>query len=359
MAPIEQTKRILITGGSGFIGSSLIRYLCKSAGNRILNIDCLTYASSSASLDEISNQENYQHVHIDIRDDIAITSALQEFDPDLILHLAAESHVDRSIDSGGDFISTNIVGTYNLLEASLVHWRRLSTERQSKFRFHHISTDEVYGSLGPTGYFSEESPYAPSSPYSASKASSDHLVRAWNRTYGLPTLITNCSNNYGPFQFPEKLIPLVILNALDRQPLPIYGAGDNIRDWLFVDDHVEALWSVATQGSSGSTYNIGGNQEYTNLEVVRTICDILDLIKPHQDGSYSELIEFVADRPGHDKRYAINASKIRQEIGWLPKIDFETGIRTTVEWYLANDWWWRPIRDNVYSGERLGEDESD
>lgn len=358
MESIEQTKRILITGGSGFIGTSLIRHLCKSACNKILNIDCLTYASSPDSLNEVSNQENYQHRQHDIRNLSEVTSALQEFEPDLVLHLAAESHVDRSIDSGEDFISTNIVGTYNMLEASLIHWRRLSTDRKSQFRFHHISTDEVYGSLGATGYFSEESPYAPSSPYSASKASSDHLVRAWNRTYGLPTLITNCSNNYGPFQFPEKLIPVVILNALDRKPLPIYGSGDNIRDWIFVDDHIEALWSVATGGSPGSTYNIGGNQEYTNLEVVKTICDILDSIKPHEDGCYSELIEFVSDRPGHDKRYAIDASKIKREIGWQPKIDFQTGIFRTIEWYLANEWWWRPIRDNGYAQERLGADKS-
>ena len=350
--PLTQT-RILMTGGSGFIGSCTLRYLAPRNFS-LANIDCLTYAGRTESLRGITEQANYTHVKIDIRDKNAVNSAIREFQPDVVMHLAAESHVDRSIDGPADFISTNVVGTFELLQAATKYWNQLSGSRKDAFRFHHISTDEVYGSLGETGYFTEATPYDPRSPYSASKASSDHLVRAWHHTYGLPTIITNCSNNYGPYQFPEKLIPLVTLNALERKPLPIYGKGDNIRDWLYVEDHVRALWTVVNEGKPGSTYNIGGNEERTNLEVVETICNILDEIKPHPDGSYFNLIEFVEDRPGHDKRYAIDATKIKTELGWEPTVSFETGIRNTIQWYLENEWWWEPIRSGTYAGDRLG-----
>lgn len=346
-------KKILVTGGSGFIGSCTLRYLALR-NLSLANIDCLTYAGRRESLCDITAQADYTHVQIDIRDKNAVTTAVRIFQPDVVMHLAAESHVDRSIDGPADFISTNVVGTFELLQAATEYWNRLSSSRKEAFRFHHISTDEVYGSLGDTGHFTEETPYDPRSPYSASKASSDHLVRAWHHTYGLPTIITNCSNNYGPYQFPEKLIPLVTLNALERKPLPIYGKGDNIRDWLYVEDHVQALWTVVNEGQPGSTYNIGGNEERTNLQVVETICKILDEIKPHPDGSYSNLIEFVEDRPGHDKRYAIDATKIKTELGWEPTVSFEIGIRKTIQWYLENEWWWEPIRSGTYAGDRLG-----
>ena len=347
-------SRVLVTGGAGFIGSALIRFLSATESVFIMNLDSLTYAANLESLQDISGCDNYQFRKLDIRDGNSLRATLEEFQPDYVMHLAAESHVDRSIDGPKAFISTNVQGTCELLEVTTNYWSELSLEQKENFRFHHISTDEVYGSLGATGFFTEVTPYDPRSPYSASKASSDHLVRAWHHTYKLPVIITNCSNNYGPFQFPEKLIPLVILNALERKPLPIYGKGDNVRDWLFVNDHVEALWLAAKKGNPGSTYNIGGNEERTNLQVVETICDVLDELRPCTEGSYSSLIEFVEDRPGHDKRYAIDASKIQTQLGWSPSIDFEQGIRKTVMWYLENNWWWKPIRTQKYSGDRLG-----
>lgn len=347
-------EKVLLTGGCGFIGSGVARFIASLNGSAILNIDCLTYAGRRESIRLGKESNNYQHLQLDIRDGEAVSQAITNYEPAVIMHLAAESHVDRSIDGPADFISTNVVGTFELLQAATEYWNQLSGSRKDAFRFHHISTDEVYGSLGETGYFTEETPYDPRSPYSASKASSDHLVRAWHHTYGLPTIITNCSNNYGPYQFPEKLIPLVTLNALERKPLPIYGKGDNIRDWLYVEDHVQALWTVVNEGQPGSTYNIGGNEERTNLQVVETICNILDETKPHPDGSYSNLIEFVEDRPGHDKRYAIDATKIKTELGWEPTVSFETGIRKTIQWYLENEWWWEPIRSGSYAGDRLG-----
>ncbi|MFA6715991.1 MAG: dTDP-glucose 4,6-dehydratase [Victivallales bacterium] len=347
-------KKILVTGGAGFIASALIRHLIKTTDYRILNLDKLTYAGNLESLKEIEDSENYRFVKGDICDYDLVSSLFSEFKPDAVMHLAAESHVDRSIDGPAEFMQTNIVGTYNLLNCAKTYWQTLNSEAQAAFRFQHISTDEVYGSLGNTGLFTETTPYDPRSPYSASKAASDHLVMAWFHTYGLPVLITNCSNNYGPYHFPEKLIPLVILNAIDGKELPIYGKGDNVRDWLYVDDHAKALALVLEKGVPGETYNVGGSNERTNLEVVEGICAVLDDLRPKGSGSYHDQITFVKDRPGHDKRYAIDAAKIKRELGWEPEESFDTGIRRTVRWYLDNEWWWRPIREEKYSGRRLG-----
>lgn len=348
--------KLLITGGAGFIGSAVIRHIIQNTENEILNIDKLTYAGNLESLKEVDQYLKYQFKQIDICDTEQITAAIEEFQPNAIMHLAAESHVDRSIDGPAAFIQTNIVGTYTLLEAARKYWLNLDTEAKQNFRFHHISTDEVYGDLeGTTELFTEKTSYAPSSPYSASKASSDHLVRAWHRTYGLPVIMTNCSNNYGPYHFPEKLIPLVILNALDAKSLPVYGNGQQIRDWLFVEDHARALYKVVTEGVVGETYNIGGHNEKQNIEVVRMICKILDELKPQVGGQlYESLITFVKDRPGHDLRYAIDATKIKNDLGWIPTETFETGIRKTVEWYLNNLEWCRRVQDGSYQRERLG-----
>ncbi len=349
--------KIIITGGAGFIGSALIRYLMAESEHDILNIDKLTYAGNLASLKSVTDSPRYQFKQIDICDRPAISQVFTEYQPDIIMHLAAESHVDRSIDGPLDFIQTNVVGTAVLLEAARDYWQNLSGQDKSRFRFHHISTDEVYGSLGEDGLFHETTAYDPSSPYSASKAGSDHLVRAWHRTYGLPVVLTNCSNNYGPNQFPEKLIPLIILNALEGKPLPIYGKGDQVRDWLYVEDHARALWKVVTEGSLGETYNIGGHNEKTNLEVVHTVCDILDKLAPEHPGNisrYRDLITHVTDRPGHDQRYAIDAGKINDTLGWKPMETFDSGIYKTVEWYLNNLDWCREIQDGSYQRERLG-----
>jgi len=345
--------KIIITGGAGFIGSALIRHLIINTEHEVLNIDKLTYAGNLSSLKEVEESPRYSFCKADICDAEKMTETVTDFAPDAIMHLAAESHVDRSIDGPGAFVETNVVGTFNMLSAAQTHWNTLQDEQKKQFRFLHISTDEVYGSLGNTGFFTEETPYDPRSPYSASKAASDHFVMAWFHTYGLPVLMTNCSNNYGPYHFPEKLIPLVILNALDKKPLPIYGKGDNIRDWLYVDDHAKALHSVLQEGTPGEKYNVGGNNERTNLQVVETICDVLDKLVP-QENSYRDLITFVTDRPGHDRRYAIDSSKLQNELNWKPKHTFETGIRDTVQWYLDNDWWWKPIREAKYAGNRLG-----
>lgn len=343
-------KNILVTGGAGFIGSAVIRYLINETNNNVLNIDKLTYAGNLESLETVSNNPRYQFLHADICDKVAMTKAFDDFEPDIVMHLAAESHVDRSIDGPMDFIQTNIIGTYTLLEVARNYWQNLTEDKKSRFKFHHISTDEVYGDLeGTDDLFTEETSYSPSSPYSASKASSDHLVRAWYRTYGLPVVVTNCSNNYGPYHFPEKLIPLVILNALDGKPLPVYGDGKQIRDWLYVEDHARALYLVATTAKVGETYNIGGHNEKQNIDVVKTICTILDNIKPRTDGqSYTQQITFVKDRPGHDLRYAIDASKIQQELNWQPQETFESGIQKTVEWYLANQDWVNHVKSGEY-----------
>ena len=348
--------RILVTGGAGFIGSAVIRHIIENTHHHVLNVDKLTYAGNLESLRSIEKSERYKFSQTDICDQVVLERIFHEFQPDSVMHLAAESHVDRSIDGPAAFIQTNIVGTYSLLEAARKYWLSLTLDAKEAFRFHHISTDEVYGDLvGTTDLFTETTPYAPSSPYSASKASSDHLVRAWQRTYGLPTIVTNCSNNYGPYHFPEKLIPLVILNALDMKPLPIYGKGDQIRDWLFVEDHARALYQVVTEGVVGETYNIGGHNEKQNIEVVKTICKILDELKPESTGQkYETLITFVKDRPGHDLRYAIDAAKIEKELGWTPQETFETGIRKTVEWYLNNLDWCHRVQDGSYQRERLG-----
>lgn len=348
--------KILITGGAGFIGSAVVRYIINSTQDEVLNIDKLTYAGNLESLQSIQDSSRYSFQQIDICDRLAVEEAFQAFKPDLVMHLAAESHVDRSIDGPAEFIHTNIVGTYTLLEVARQYWSSLEEHKKRQFKFHHISTDEVYGDLeNTTDLFTETTPYAPSSPYSASKASSDHLVRAWNRTYGLPVVITNCSNNYGPYHFPEKLIPLVILNALEGKPLPIYGKGDQIRDWLYVEDHARALYKVVTEGEIGETYNIGGHNEKQNIEVVKTICQILDDLQPQANGQpYETLITFVADRPGHDLRYAIDASKIQRELGWQPEATFDSGIRKTVQWYLDNLEWCRRVQDGSYQRERLG-----
>lgn len=348
---------ILVTGGAGFIGSAVIRHLINETEHYVLNVDKLTYAGNLESLISVSDHPRYQFTQTDICDHVSLTRLFLEFQPDIVMHLAAESHVDRSIDGPAEFINTNIVGTYTLLEVARKYWQNLSTIKKSRFKFHHISTDEVYGDLeGTTDLFTETTPYLPSSPYSASKASSDHLVRAWHRTYGLPVVVTNCSNNYGPYHFPEKLIPLMILNALDGKPLPVYGNGQQIRDWLFVEDHARALYQVATEGTVGKTYNIGGHNEKQNIEVVKTICKILDELKPRLEGkTYTSLITFVNDRPGHDLRYAIDASKIERELGWKPQESFETGIRKTVQWYLNNLEWCQRVQDGSYQRERLGE----
>lgn len=348
--------KYLITGGAGFIGSAVIRHIIHNTNNEVLNVDKLTYAGNLESLISVSENPRYQFSQTDICDRSALEQIFNEFQPDAVMHLAAESHVDRSIDGPAAFIQTNIVGTYTLLEATRKYWLALDENKKQSFRFHHISTDEVYGDLeGTTDLFTEKTSYDPSSPYSASKASSDHLVRAWSRTYGLPTLVTNCSNNYGPYHFPEKLIPLVILNALEGKALPIYGNGQQVRDWLFVEDHARALYKVVSEGVVGETYNIGGHNEKQNIEVVRTICQILDELQPRSDGqSYASLITFVQDRPGHDHRYAIDASKIKNELGWVPQESFETGIRQTVEWYLSHLNWCRRVQDGSYQRERLG-----
>lgn len=348
--------KFIVTGGAGFIGSAVVRHIIQNTQHQVLNVDKLTYAGNLESLALVENNDRYQFSQTDICDQTQIEQLFREFQPDVVMHLAAESHVDRSIDGPGAFIQTNIVGTYALLEASRKYWLSLSQEKKSNFRVHHISTDEVYGDLdGTTDLFTESTPYAPSSPYSASKASSDHLVRAWHRTYGLPVVVTNCSNNYGPYHFPEKLIPLVILNALDGKELPIYGKGDQIRDWLYVEDHARALYKVATEGTIGETYNIGGHNEKANIDVVKTICRILDELKPQLNTvKYESLITFVKDRPGHDLRYAIDASKIGLALGWKPEETFESGIRKTVEWCLNNLEWCRRVQDGSYQRERLG-----
>ena len=351
-------KTILVTGGAGFIGSAVIRHIINDTDFNIINVDKLTYAGNLESLALVSGNNRYTFEQVDICDAAEIKRVLQQHQPDIVMHLAAESHVDRSIDEPGAFIQTNIVGTYNLLEQARHYWTALEGAKKAGFRFHHISTDEVYGDLeGTSDLFTEQTPYAPSSPYSASKASSDHLVRAWQRTFNFPAIITNCSNNYGPYHFPEKLIPLVILNALEGKPLPIYGKGQQIRDWLYVEDHARALLKVATQGLLNETYNIGGHNEMQNIEVVRSICDLLEELVPQKpDGvnAYQDLIEFVSDRAGHDVRYAIDASKVERELGWVPDETFVSGLRKTVKWYLANQQWCRNVQDGSYQRERLG-----
>lgn len=350
--------RILVTGGAGFIGSALIRHLIQHTGHQVLNLDKLTYAGNLESLAPVDDNPRYRFVQADIADSPVVAQTLAEFQPDAIMHLAAESHVDRSIDGPAAFIQTNIVGTYSLLESTRAYWLGLSAERKAAFRFHHISTDEVYGDLhGVDDLFTETTPYAPSSPYSASKAASDHLVRAWQRTYGLPVLITNCSNNYGSYHFPEKLIPLMILNALAGKPLPVYGNGQQVRDWLYVEDHARALLKVVSEGQVGETYNIGGHNEQKNLDVVRAICALLEELAPHKPAGiarYEDLITYAQDRPGHDLRYAIDAGKIERELGWIPQETFETGLRKTVQWYLDNLDWCRRVQDGSYQGQRLG-----
>lgn len=348
-------RTVLVTGGAGFIGSAVCRHLVKE-GYRIINLDLLTYAGNPDSLRSIEQAPDYRFVRGDISDQELVLQLLREEQADAVLHLAAESHVDRSIDGPGAFVETNVVGTFRLLDAALEYWRSLDGQRKDAFRFHHVSTDEVFGDLPfDQGIFTEQTPYAPSSPYAASKASSDHFARAWHVTYGLPVVLSNCSNNYGPFHLPEKLIPLVILNALEGVPLPVYGEGANVRDWLYVDDHARALELVLTRGRVGESYNIGGREERTNLEVVQAICDELDRRLPLRGGKRRcELIQFVADRPGHDRRYAIDPAKIERELGWKAGESFESGLSKTVDWYIENEWWWRPIRDHGYSGERLG-----
>jgi len=350
-------KKLLVTGGAGFIGSAVIRHLIENTDYQVVNLDKLTYAGNLESLAGVSGDPRYVFERVDICHAAEVARVFREHRPDAIMHLAAESHVDRSIDGPADFIRTNVVGTTVLLEAARGYWKELEGAQKQGFRFHHVSTDEVYGSLGPEGLFTEESPYQPNSPYSASKASSDHMVRAWHETYGLPVVITNCSNNYGPYQFPEKLIPLMILNALAGKPLPIYGRGDQIRDWLYVDDHARALLRVLEAGRDGETYNIGGHNEKTNLEVVRALCAILDERRPHHPGgvqAYADLITHVTDRPGHDQRYAIDAGKIERELGWTPEETFDSGLAKTVDWYLENDTWCQRVLDGSYRGERLG-----
>ncbi|HEY8565568.1 MAG TPA: dTDP-glucose 4,6-dehydratase [Beijerinckiaceae bacterium] len=345
---------IIVTGGAGFIGSAVVRHLVAATDATVVNLDKLTYAANLANLKDIEANPRYRFEQADICDRAAMERIFATHRPTAVMHLAAESHVDRSIEGPMAFVETNIVGTATLLVAALGYWRGLSGEAKERFRFHHVSTDEVYGTLGETGLFTEETPYQPNSPYSASKAGSDHLVRAWHHTYGLPTVTSNCSNNYGPYHFPEKLIPLMILNGLEGRPLPVYGRGDNVRDWLYVEDHAKALWTICSQGRVGETYNVGGYNEMRNLEVVETICDLLDeLAAPLPSGKKRrELITFVTDRPGHDARYAIDATKITRELGWKPDETFQTGLRRTVEWYLANEGWWQPLRD--VAAERRG-----
>lgn len=351
----SSSLRILVTGGAGFIGSALIRHLIANTQHQILNIDALTYAGNLSSLQVIAGSDRYRFEQVDICETERIKSIFQDYRPDVVTHLAAESHVDRSIDGPAAFINTNIIGTFSMLSAALEYWRSLDETARNQFRFHHISTDEVFGALGDSGYFTEETAYDPRSPYSASKAGSDHLVSAWNHTYGLPVVITNCSNNYGPFHFPEKLIPLMIIKCVAGEKLPVYGKGDNVRDWLYVDDHVRALHAVFERGKVGESYMVGGRSEQTNLAVVETICNTLDRILPRQDGrSYREQISFVADRPGHDFRYAIDATKLERDLGWKPLETFETGIEKTIQWYLKNRDWWEPIQSGNYRGDRLG-----
>lgn len=346
---------ILVTGGAGFIGSAVCRLFVGELGASVLNLDKLTYAANPESLRPAENSPNYAFRHADICDPAAVDEAFRSFAPDAVIHLAAESHVDRSIDGPGAFVRTNIDGTYVLLDAALAYWRGLPADRAARFRFHHVSTDEVFGSLGADGRFTEESRYQPNSPYAASKAAADHLVRAWHETYGLPTVMTNCSNNYGPYHFPEKLIPLALLKALHGEPIPVYGKGDNVRDWLYVEDHARALHEVVTRGRPGESYNIGGDGERTNIEVVRAICGLLDELAPRSPHRpHEQLITFVADRPGHDRRYAMDAGKLRRELGWTPRESFESGLRKTVAWYLDNSWWWEPIWSKTYRGDRLG-----
>lgn len=350
--------KVLVTGGAGFIGSAVIRHIIKNTQDEVLNIDKLTYAGNLESLKEVDQNERYQFLQTDICDRQALDLIFNDFQPDVVMHLAAESHVDRSITGSAAFIETNIIGTYQLLEAARQYWANHTKAKKQTFRFHHISTDEVYGDLeGTTDLFLETTSYSPSSPYSASKASSDHLVRAWNRTYGLPVILTNCSNNYGPYHFPEKLIPLVILNALDGKALPIYGKGNQIRDWLYVEDHARALYKVVTEADVGETYNIGGHNEQKNIDVVKSICILLEELAPNKPegvGRYEDLITYVQDRPGHDLRYAIDATKIKNDLGWVPSESFETGLRKTVEWYLNNQEWCRRVEDGSYQRERLG-----
>lgn len=352
---LTKLPTIIVTGGAGFIGSAVCRHLVTNHLANVINLDSLTYAANLASLKSIENAENYTFVKTDICDLNAVKSVFETYKPDGVMHLAAESHVDRSITGAADFINTNIIGTFNMLDAAKSYWEKLEADAKAAFKFLHVSTDEVYGSLGDDGLFTEETAYDPSSPYSASKAASDHLVVAWNRTYGFPAVISNCSNNYGPFHFPEKLIPLVILNCLHHKPLPIYGKGDNVRDWLFVDDHAKALFLIWKDGKCGEKYNVGGHNERQNIEVVKVICELMDKHSPNPiKGGHESLIEYVTDRPGHDARYAIDADKLENEIGWKADENFDTGIEKTVLWYLENQDWWQPILDNKYSMERLG-----
>jgi len=344
--------RVLVTGGAGFIGSALVRHLVIEKGYEVLNVDALTYAGYLPSLTAVEGKSNYRFLRANICDHAAMEQAMADFRPDRVMHLAAESHVDRSITGAADFIATNVTGTFTLLEAARGHWSNLGEASKQAFRFLHVSTDEVYGSLGGEGLFTEDTPYDPSSPYSASKASSDHLAKAWQRTYGFPVVVSNCSNNYGPYHFPEKLIPLTILNALAGERLPVYGKGENVRDWLYVEDHARALDLIAERGRVGETYNVGGRNERRNIDVVRRICNVLDALAP-ANRPREELIQFVTDRPGHDARYAIDATKLESELGWRAQENFDTGIEKTVQWYLDNDWWWRPLRER-YAGERLG-----
>ena len=350
---------ILVTGGAGFIGSAVVRHILENTNNTVINVDALTYAGNLESIPTELQSERYVFQQVDICDYQALKQVFDEYKPNLVMHLAAESHVDRSIEGPGAFINTNVIGTFNMLECARHHWQNLTADAQAKFKFHHISTDEVYGDLeGTDDLFTEQTPYAPSSPYSASKAGSDHLVRAWGRTYGLPVVVTNCSNNYGPYHFPEKLIPHVILNALHGKALPVYGDGKQIRDWLFVEDHARALYKVVTEGKVGETYNIGGHNEKQNIEVVHTICELLEELvpnKPEGITNYKDLITFVKDRPGHDVRYAIDATKMQQELNWVPEETFETGMRKTVEWYLANTNWWQRVLNGDYKLDRIGE----
>ena len=345
--------KILVTGGAGFIGSAVCRYLIKETDHEVVNVDCLTYAGNLTSLREIDQSNRYSFEKVDITDLASVNRVFSEHKPDAVMHLAAESHVDRSITGAGVFVQTNVIGTFNMLEAARAHWEALPAAEKDAFRFLHVSTDEVYGSLGADGLFEETTAYDPSSPYSASKAASDHLATAWARTYGFPAVISNCSNNYGPYHFPEKLIPLVTLNALDGKQLPVYGDGSNIRDWLFVEDHARALLIILQKGQIGEKYNVGGRNERTNLQVVHAICDTLDELVPG-DTPRRDLITFVKDRPGHDARYAIDATKLEDELGWRAQHNFESGLRATIEWYLANESWWGPLRSEKYSGERLG-----
>lgn len=345
--------RIIVTGGAGFIGSAVCRHLITKTDAHVVNLDKLTYAGNLESLRSVSGSSRYRFTKVDICDEASVRNVFDEVTPDAVLHLAAESHVDRSITGSRSFIDTNIVGTYTMLEAARRYWSTLSGIAKDKFRFLHVSTDEVYGSLGAEGLFQESTAYDPSSPYAASKAASDHLAVAWHRTYGLPVVVSNCSNNYGPFHFPEKLIPLMILNALEGKPLPVYGDGSNVRDWLYVEDHAKALYLILQRGVPGETYNVGGRNERTNLQVVQDICTALDELRPG-GGSHRRYITYVTDRPGHDHRYAIDASKLERELGWRAEETFASGLSKTVQWYLDNDWWWSPLREKVYAGERIG-----